>query len=112
MASDCRSDAKRFSTESSYIPALINFTATRRRTGAVVAGNVQNTVCGAVSCTTTLVSFLRAVNGTVKQVNDPLAVPGTHASQGTGVLGINPAGEMFGIYSDTNGIQHGFVTKP
>ena len=71
-----------------------------------VAGNVQNTVCGASSCTTTLVSFLRAANGTVKQVNDPQAV------QGTGVLGINPAGEMFGIYSDANGIQHGFVTKP
>jgi hypothetical protein len=77
-----------------------------------VAGNVQNTVCGAVSCTTTLVSFLRPVNGTVKPVNDPMTVPGTQASQGTGVLGINPAGEMFGVYSDTNGLQHGFVTKP
>src|SRR5262249_28539422 len=70
-----------------------------------VAGNVQNSVCTDVSCTTTLLSFLRAANGTVKQVNDPQAV------QGTGVLGVNPAGEMFGIYSDANGIQHGFVTK-
>src|SRR5262245_22722373 len=36
-----------------------------------VAGNVQNTVCGTSSCTTTLVSFLRAANGTVKQVTEP-----------------------------------------
>src|SRR5713226_8353347 len=39
MASDCRSDAKRFSTASSYMPALINFTATRRRTGAVCSAS-------------------------------------------------------------------------
>src|SRR5215467_9129818 len=71
-----------------------------------VAGNVQNTVCGAVSCTTTLASFLRAANGTVKQVNDP------QAAQGTGVVGINPAGVMIGYYSDANGVQHGFVAKP
>jgi len=77
-----------------------------------VAGNVQSTVCGDVSCTTTLVSFLRSVKGTVKQVNDPQAVAGTQANQGTGVLGINPTGEMFGIYTDTNGVQHGFVAKP
>jgi hypothetical protein len=71
-----------------------------------VAGNVQNTVCTSVSCTTTLTSFLRAANGTVKSVNDPAAV------QGTLVLGINPAGEMFGVYSDANNMQHGFVAKP
>ena len=77
-----------------------------------VAGNVQNTVCGPVSCTTTLASFERTGNGTVKQVNDPQAVAGTQAAQGTAVVGINPAGEMIGFYSDTNGIQHGFVAKP
>ena len=49
-----------------------------------VAGNVQNTVCTSVSCTTALISFLRAANGTVSSVNDPEAV------QGTAVIGINP----------------------
>src|SRR5215475_228235 len=73
-----------------------------------VAGNVQNTVCGTSSCTTTLVSFLRAANGTVKPVNDPQVVQGAQAVQGTGVVGINPAGVMIGFYSDGNGVQHGF----
>lgn len=77
-----------------------------------VAGNVENVVCGAVSCTTTLASFERAGNGTVKQVNDPQAVVGTQAAQGTAIVGINPAGVMVGYYFDTNGVQHGFVAKP
>ena len=77
-----------------------------------VAGNVQNTVCGATSCTTTIVSFERTGNGTIKPVSDPQAVAGNQSAQGTAVVGINPAGVMVGFYSDTNGNQHGFVAKP
>jgi hypothetical protein len=71
-----------------------------------VAGNVQNTVCTSVSCTNVPISFLRAANGTVSSVNDPEAV------QGTAVIGINAAGEIIGVYSDVNNVQHGFLEKP
>jgi hypothetical protein len=71
-----------------------------------VAGNVQKTVCNSVSCANVPISFLRAANGTVSSVNDPEAV------QGTQVIGINPAGEIIGVYSDVNNMQHAFVEKP
>jgi hypothetical protein len=71
-----------------------------------VAGNVQNTVCSDGSCTNVPISFLRAANGTVSSVNDPQAV------QGTQVIGINPAGEIIGVYSDVNNVQHGFLKTP
>jgi hypothetical protein len=51
------------------------------------------------------ISFLRAANGTVSPVNDPPAV------QGTQVIGINPAGEIIGVYFDVNNVQHGFLRK-
>jgi hypothetical protein len=70
-----------------------------------VAGNVQDFVCTTSSCTSTLISFLRSTSGTVNSVNDPQAV------QGTQVIGINPAGEIIGGYSDANNVQHGFVRK-
>jgi hypothetical protein len=86
-------------------------TAAAINPSGAVAGSVINSVCTNVSCTTTWESFLRTAKGVVKPVNNPQAVPGTQPSQGTGVLGINPSGEMFGIYFDAMGMQHGFVAK-
>lgn len=80
-------------------------TASINSSGAV-AGNVQDFVCTINSCTDTLISFLRAANGTVRSVNDPQAVQGTQA------VGINPAGEIIGMYFDENNMQHGFVEEP
>jgi len=72
-----------------------------------VAGNVLNFVCSNFPfCTIVPISFVRAASGTVSSVNDPKAV------QGTFVIGINPAGEVFGNYIDENNVQHGFVRKP
>ncbi len=88
-------------------PQLGNFGAAASiNSSGAVAGNVQNFNCSNFPCTVVLTSFLRAANGTVKQVNDPVAV------QGTQVIGINPAGGIIGVYSDANNVQHGFLEKP
>jgi len=81
-------------------------TASINSSGAV-AGNVVNFECPNFPfCTIVPISFLRAANGSVSLVNDPKGV------QGTSVIGINPAGEMFGTYVDANGAPHCFVAKP
>jgi len=92
---------------SSDTPQLGSFggAASINSSGAV-AGNVQNTICTPDSCSNVPISFLRAANGKVSSVNDP------EAAQGTQVLGLNPAGVIFGVYSDANNVQHGFVEKP
>ncbi len=88
-------------------PQLGNFGAAASiNSSGAVAGNVQNFNCSNFPCIVVLTSFLRAANGTVKPVNDPAAM------QGTQVIGINPAGEIIGVYSDANNVQHGFLEKP
>lgn len=94
-----------FSTFDTPQPGSFQGAASINSTGAV-AGNVQNFSCTSTSCTSTLISFLRSARGTVSSVNDP------EAPQATAVDGINPAGEIFGVYFDVNNVQHGFVRTP
>lgn len=57
--------------------------------------------------------FLRTPNGTITTFDAPGA--GTGSGQGTFVStieGINPAGAISGIYTDANGVFHGFVRDP
>jgi hypothetical protein len=63
--------------------------------------------------------FVRAPNGTITLVDAPDAgrmqvpyegsVPGNDVLPGTVPISINTAGDITGIYGDTNGYRHGFV---
>jgi len=106
-----RSPSGTFTTFDTPQPGSFFGLAVLNPSGAV-AGSAFNSSCDDVTCTTTVVSFQRGLNRIVTPVNDPLAVQGTQSAKGTEVLGINPAGVMFGAYFDSNGMQHGFVAKP
>ena len=53
--------------------------------------------------------YLRAPNGSYTEFDDPNAGTGAGSGQGTLSLGINPAGEISGVYIDANYVFHGFM---
>ena len=56
--------------------------------------------------------YLRAPDGTFTEIDDPNAGTGADSSQGTLILGINPAGWISGLYIDVNYVFHGFMRAP
>lgn len=57
-------------------------------------------------------SYLRAPDGTFTIFDDSHAGMGVDSGQGTLSLGINPAGEISGVYIDANYVFHGYVRTP
>jgi hypothetical protein len=56
--------------------------------------------------------YLRAPDGTFTKFDDSNAGTGVDSGQGTLSLGINPAGEISGVYIDANYVFHGYMRAP
>ena len=56
--------------------------------------------------------YVRTPDGAITEFNDPNAGTGVDSGQGTLSIGIDPGGEIAGVYIDTNYVFHGFLRAP
>jgi len=57
-------------------------------------------------------TYLRSPNGHITEIDAPNAGSGVDSGQGTLTLGINAAGEIWGLSIDTNYMFHGYLRSP
>ena len=56
-------------------------------------------------------TYLRSPDGYITEIDDPHSGTAPGSGQGTLTLGVNPAGEIYGVYIDANYAFHGYVRE-